>query len=464
MKNFKLLFLSIIMALAFVACDEPKQVSLLDYVPQSAEGVMSFNAQKFFSEAGCDVIGDKVEMNSVLRAVYKHFQYHDALPFDVDSLLASGSVDTRQIIAYEHGGCRLLSFILSDRTALDKQLLRDDRSWTVEGDYETIALKNQVVMLRECGEKYLCWVGHGYAPSLIQSIEEAILAPISACEWKREYLCGDRIFSGLFDANFLENAMAAIAFDSERDYATIDLKFLDSEGKRVAFIDDQLAPINAEFIQYLYPHDNIAFAVGIPDSVDWNSFVEEFSPRMNNNVKMAIAMAMPYLYDVSGTLAVAVGPAAGAQSILNVGADTWDFVVQLPFKENRATEIYQQVKAIVESKGGEEIEGCLEYKVDDVIYLLALDGNNLIFSNREIMKRGDASIAPDVFDGKLIAFAGEIGYASELSKALELPFGVSVSAWCEEKNIHARARLNKSGNSFLNATLNELVQRKQWKE
>lgn len=474
MKNVKLVLSLVIIGLLSWTCKESELRPLLDTVPSDAKLVAAIDFDRIFKECGCNVEAGKVTLTDELSSlVAKSDADGVLLPF-VKSLLQSGSVELTQVLAFvDSQNDRYLTFRVNDESALwmvlDSCSAIGGRHMEYEGYCYTRLSQGFIVTGDGQG-----WItsreSHDIVADLKLMLQQTLKTSIDKVSWEKDYLSSGKMITLLGDVNELadgyygcdesDGAVALLTLDSERNQAVIDVTLLSESGERLKF-NKMFAKIDTSFKRYLYPYDNIAVAVGIPDNIDWNQLYESISARLSYEWNVAATMIMPYLREISGTLVVAAGPVAGAQSLSEVNASTWELMVILPLKENKANDFYQDVKSWARTLKlpVDEVGGTLEYKDGEVSYYVKSVGNNLIISNREIVERGDARLSTDMFEGKSFAAVGEVPYNSEIMKALGLPFGFDVTVWCDDNRFQVRTSLNRAQSSFMESVVAELARR-----
>ncbi len=474
MKNVKLVFVLVLIGLLSWTCKESELRPLLDTVPSDAKLVAAIDFDRIFKECGCDTEAGKVLLTDELESlVAKNDIDGEIMPF-VKSLIQSGSVELTQVLAFvDSRNNPYVTFRVNDESALwmvlDSCSLNQSRHKEQDGYCYTRLSQGFIVTGEGQG-----WItskkSHDIVADLKLMLQQTLEASIGITSWKKECLSSDKMISLLGSVSELangyyrceedEDAIALVTLNSERNRAVVDVTLFSETGKRLK-LNTMFTNINTSFKRYLYPYDNIAIALGVPDNIDWNHLYESISANLSYEESIAATMIMPYLREISGTLVVAAGPVAGAQSLSQVGVSTWELMVILPLKGNKANDFYQDVRSWARTLKLpiEEVDGSLVYKDGDLSYYVKSEGNNLIISNREIVVRGDTRLTTDMFEGKSFAAVGEVPYNSEIMKALDLPFGFDVTIWCDDNRLQIRASLNRAQSSFLESVIAELARR-----
>lgn len=458
-------------AIAFVlllgACEKQAVPELLDTVPADMKSVASVDLDKFFKEAGCEVKSDKVTLTDDLKIVLEKSGLSSSRVLLISRLAKSGVVSLDEILCFSNSAnTQYVTFKINGLQQFCEfvELNAVDFSTKEESDGYVYyrGAENYFIVANE----HQGWVIQSHSYDIISDLKliqnRADESSIADIEWKVSFLSGDKILSALvadIDGKITEysgcdeylQSVVGLSIDATGDNFTADVCVYSADG-RLLTLDSAFSKIDTSFLEYLYPNDVASVAVGVRGDTDWNILYERVRPLLPREYRLMANMLIPYLKDIDGTVVVAGGPVAGAQSISRYDAETWEFIVIAPLKEGKAADVYADIKNMASPFIEiDETETGISGRFGEItFYLSAIDGN-LMFSNREIIKRGDARLTADQFESKSVAVIGDIAYNSELMRALDLPYGVDFSLTLDSNRLRLRTRLNGASTSILKA-------------
>lgn len=473
MKNVMRLTALFSFALLVFSCTQQSQVSLLETVPADVKSVAVTDLDKLLKEAGCGVSSGKVTFTDDVNALMSHSGIGETEIGMITRFAGSGAVALDEVVMFSDARDRMcLTFHVKDEPTLLSMIDSCGISTgaRVEADeYSYYPVQDGFIVVGNGQGWLLERKSHDIVADVKLMLQNAEQASVGKVEWKTRFLENDDMFAALIDvpvsleAYFGSAEYAAtvvgVNADSERDYAVVDVKLYTSEGKRLK-INTLLAPINSSFLKYLYPYDIAALAVGVPADVDWHALYETFEPMMSYDTRAALSMMLPYMKSIEGTMSFAFGPVAGAQALNMASVETWEFAMMMPLKPGMAQESYNSIRQLARNYNlpFKEVENAMEYKSGEVTFYLSAVNDCIVFSNREIVERGDTRLSADSFEGKAIALVADVSYKSEIMKAMDIPFGFEFTAWVDDDRLQLRSRLNGASASFLESCIGALAE------
>lgn len=457
---------SMAFVLSLASCKEQISHGLLDTVPSDAKVVASIDLDKFFKEAGCEVASDKVTLTDDLNTVLEKSGLNTSQRLFVKRLAKSGVVSLDEVLYFSNGAKKeCLTFKINglqqfcdfvELNAIDYSA-REER----DGYVYYCGAKDFIV-----ANEYQGWIIQCRSYDIISDLQlmlsKADESAIADVAWKASFLSQDKILSSLIDdaegkiaeyCGVAEDLRAVVGLniDASGDKFTADICAYTADGKSLS-LSRAFSKIDTSFLKYLYPNDVAAVAVGVRGDTDWKMLYENIKPLLPREYRIGASVLIPYMEDLDGTVVIAGGPIAGAQSISQYDAETWEFLVIAPLKDGKAVEVYDEVKAMAAPFVDiENTETGMSGKLGGVTYYLSVVDGSLMFSNREIVERGDTRLSAEQFEGKAVAMVGDIAYKSELMRALDLTYGVDLSLTLDSDRMRLRTRLNGGSTTILKA-------------
>jgi hypothetical protein len=218
-----------------------------------------------------------------------------------------------------------------------------------------------------------------------------------------------------------------------------------------------LGLIDTSFLKYTPGETQLAVAAAVNPGLPWKDVLStaQMIPGLDFGTRMMVESVLSQLQLAEGTVSLAAAPAAGAPALATFSFATWDVIAMARFPEAVTGETVDRITGMARMAG-------LAVSLDQGIYTAdlsavdrrlgslyygALDGN-LALSTRPFDSMTDNQLA-SVFEGKSAAAVLDIPYRSETMKALELPYGINVTAQIDGGRLQIRARFNGSNSSFM---------------
>lgn len=463
---------AMIVAVMLASCSGGKS-DMLELVPADAQVVATLNLTKLLESAGCKVENDKVTLSAELSQLVDNSDFKENRD-KIDRILLSGCIGLDRVVAFHKDAMQKPVVIVkvndadvfgellvaAGYTAVDMNngyhgYVRQDENWLIKdgmGWLVTCGFRDDPVavldgLLDDAGRKSVASVGwkadllgkDGFANSII-----SIPFPLDAFYGDDKYRNVSYYAGSDFDGNKVEAEYAVYSADGKR------LELLPGA-------DD----IDTGFLKYLTEDDIAAIAIGVSGDADWNSWLRSFDPTLPRDARMVAPMALPYLKNLDGTVAVAGGPVNGAKSFERPSLADWSFIAMAKMKDDAAETIVLQVKALAGQSGMgtvNEVDGGFSIYIprEGTLYLVARDGY-LMLSNREVTGNGSTALNPSWFKGRSLALGLSVHKDSKIFAQYGVPFGVSLDGGVDGDECNGRIVLDGTGQSFVEAIVSYAI-------
>lgn len=435
--------------------------SLLESVPSTARAVVNVHADEFLKEAGCQLQGSKVTLSSELNSFLDGIDNGNALK----DLLSSGAVDLESMV----------SFITSDGVSISTARLMDvDKfeayfetlglKWAAHGDFNVAQAKGCDLLVRDDQ----CWAvtGGNSVAVLERVLKNAEKKPVTDVPGIKDALTGDGQLR--FAVNLGNDIASVYGSEYQNSYLTgimgvngelfnLDMEMVSSKGKSLK-IAPSLGKIDPEFLNYLSTQDAAVIAMSFKGDTDWPALIKALAPRLSLGNAMMLSAIDPYLSQIDGTVAVAIGPAGAAESLTRT--DAWNFTVVAKMKRGGARQVVDKLKGYISQARipTTEEEGLTVVAMPDMTVRFGEKDGYFVATNREMLGNGMPDLAPD-FDGKRFAGYIDIPYNSEMMKASKMPYGFNIVMASDDKKASLKLRLNGANMGILEAVIAEAAKK-----
>lgn len=395
----------LVMMLGIAGCSREKQ--LLDTVPADAASVMVLDAEKLTGYMNGSAYGGSLTADEVLdRFLFKATKRSRN---ELKTLLTSDAVDRHAMVGFSvkgDGGSVMSSikegdfFYTFKINDVDKFVgLLDVGSPTVIGDYDVYQLEGAVLFIKD-NQGWIAWGDPaGAARKLDTQLDIASNTALSSIKGVTGYLDGDDGFlrTAISMAQTGEQGWVCVtaSVDDAGKELEVDANYLDPSGKK-AKMDKYLQDINTDMLSYTTPADMIVMAVGIRHDTDWEGLINYCQAiyPLDSRQRAALALVLPYLKRIDGTLLVAAGVTADERiSSRKDFSNDVNFVVAVNVAKSQAKATLKDFAGVASLLGIPMIEKdggyILQAKGMSPVTLKIVNGSTIVFANRSLEQLGN---------------------------------------------------------------------------
>ncbi len=291
--------------------------------------------------------------------------------------------------------------------------------------------------------------------------------------------------SKAYDLDLLKNGYGTIACSLQDLSLTIECCLVDNAGKFIPnYLDeDGTVEVNPSLLKYATEQDFMVAMAAVPQSIDWNSVLNEAvdmmgGPGVSGIDTMTTTMLSMLLSDLTGTVMLAAGPQSYDKIDHLYG---WHAVVAAEMKEGKAAQYIDMLKAFVESNNQEKQRVAKEYKAygwtqyqpvllgceyndgklaitipsEGTLYAEAR-GNDFVASLSPISTSGGCNIGAGDFRHTMGGIVIDIPKDNPLITVFNFPFGCNFSYTWDGSSLILKAKQTETDGLFLN-NLFELI-------
>lgn len=379
---------------------------LLDTVPADAAAVVVLDAEKLVGYMNGPAYGGTLSSDAVLdRFLVKSTERSRS---ELKALLTSDAVNRHFMVGFAvkgsgssvftsmRKGVQVYTFEINNVDRLVEQMGATEAVPT-EG-FDTYELEGATLFVK--GKQG--WIAGGdaveAAKMLAEQLEIASNTPVSAVKGINEYLTDDDGFlrTAISMAQTGEQGWTCVttSIDDAGKQLEVDADYIGPDGKK-ADMDKYLGSIDMKLLDYTTPADMIVAAVAVKSSTDWDflvNYVQAIYP-MTFQQRSALAVAMPYLKRIDGTLMVAAGITRDDRVSPGDFTNEINFVAAVQVDKSKAKTMLADLASMASVAGMPMVQ-----KGDDYIFqpsgatpitLKLVNGNCLIITNRQLDQLGN---------------------------------------------------------------------------
>lgn len=458
MKKFSLwsMLLVALVAMGLSSCS--KSSATLDYIAADADFVMSLNVRSILENAGCKKSGEGVELQGPL-AKLMNLQGQEGTAFR--QLFEEGFVDLDGVFAT--GTFKGDGFMM---TALkDEEKLRaflNDNNFEVEtlGDFSYAQIGSGPTVFWNSDIAAIPFNTWGEPEKLLAPVKDMIRRaeknPLSKVGWKTDLLSSDHAFGafvnmqnipsfaktmmrqqGLGDATAILDATICATIDLSGSKATMKIAYRDADGKTMDPGKEYmkyLDKVDTGLLSYLNKYDVAVAAGGIKGDFPWKGILEPvMQSAFGSGSGQQMAMILPYLEAIDGTLILGAGPRNGLRSFnadeSNIN-ENWDIFFAAQLKQGKAQTFAGDLRNLIQTAGGSsltcsEADGALKVDIQyGPSFYIKADGDNFLVANRPLTKDGGSSVKDDMVSGQKSVLAINLPKGYPVLKELGAEWGV----------------------------------------
>lgn len=226
-------------------------------------------------------------------------------------------------------------------------------------------------------------------------------------------------------------------------------------------IGSDIGQIVPSFAGMLPPRTAGCLAIG---ALDWkpilSSLLEKYAGDSSFGGGLVLSMIRPYIESIDGTVAVAVAPAAGVQSLSRFDLSSWEVFLAASMPADKLEQLNTLISTLPLMSSlpcRKNDDGTCSITLDNHVTLTVgcIDGQ-FIIANYDLALAGVPQFA-SAFEGKTVALEIEIPYKGELAQSLGLPWGLTLDSGVESGEIDATVRINGITGTPLRAVIEALA-------
>lgn len=411
-KTLTLSVICILLASMTTGCNQ--SYDLLDTIPADVAVVATMSPEQLDRDLDGTSFGGTLSPSETLD---KYLRYtHPEIRKSIKTILTTPAIDREMIALYSHHDSKgtdiismlkesvyIVTFKIADEKRLAEELeaespqeidgftaygfrgsslvVKDHQGWLISGKQQeavsTIARQLEIAQGRSIAtikeaSKFLNSDGHLF--NMLLPLKES-----DTPGWTHLY--------GKLDDNGRQLKFNAAHFDLN--------------GKEIN-LDDNLDEINADLAQYTAPTDVFAMALGVASDTNWDeiiSYVSSVFP-MKMSQRAMMAVAIPYLKRIDGTILIAAGQPATdkhAATMQNATAQI-DFFVGIELKKDQIKNTFDEMGNLIATLGIPATrldDGRLLWSAPGIapITIQVVNGNCIAITNRPLEQLGNEAVA-----------------------------------------------------------------------
>ena len=458
MKKLSLWSMLLLMVVAMGLSSCSKSSATLDYIAADADFVMSLNVRSILENAGCKKSGEGVELQGPL-AKLMNLGGDESASFR--QLLEEGFVDLDGVFATgSFKGDGFMMAALKDEEKLRAFLKENDCEVETLGDFSYARIGSGPTVFWNSDIAAIPFNTWGEPEKLFAPVKDMLRRaeknPLSKVGWKTDILSGDHAFGafvnmqnipsfaktmmrqqGLGAAAGLLDATVCATIDLSGAKATMKIAYRDADGKRMDPGKEYmkyLGKIDTGLLPYLNKYDVVVAAGGIKGDLPWKEILEPvMKGALGSGSGQQMAMVLPYLEAIDGTLMIGAGPRNGLRSFSGSERDfneNWDVFFAAQLKDGKAQTFVNDLGNLVRGMGGSsmtctEADGGLKVDIQyGPSFYIKADGDNFLLANRPLTKEGGSSVKDDMVSGQKSVLAINLPKGYPVLKELGAEWGV----------------------------------------
>lgn len=437
-------------------CSKNHDGNILDTVPADAKAVVTADLDAIVKNAGCKVVNGVVTLSPDLQGLVEKMNNHQQLY--VKRIIAIASmVNISHIVFYlDNAGSPVLTFELTRPELFNVTLSASAKSYDTEGDYTVYKMKEGGIVATNGTQG---WIADDI-DTVIRNVNNAQQMPLSTNTAAYEYVnyastvtcalsISDKIVKDK-SGNIYKHICGVLNLTDnliEGEFAMID-----QEGNNFD-ATPYIEPIDANIAKLIPDNSQLVIASGKP---------ADMSQILSNATKyadcdMTTAQIINLLGQaINGSMAVAASPAADSQYLFTSPETAWNAsaAVQL---DSESMEQILSLASLAALSGGVDIyeddvtgQQCLDYKSGRIFY--GSFDDYFAMSTTPIDETNTGAYAEQL-NGSLFTVIANVPYNSPIVKALNIPYGFTVTANVLTDRTNVAIRINGSNSSILKSAI-----------
>lgn len=449
------------LSLALWSCDDNSpSTDLLSSVPADAMVVAKTDFLNIITEAGCLPTNGRYMLTPAIESL---LESSDTSTQTLVTLLAdlAPEVDLTSVVwyLYTENSQPVIIAGAKDTEALMARLAHSSTASVKISDYNVYTFDGACVIVRD----RLLWIARS-ADHVIDINEIAAKKSFSTNTAKVKSLnsSGDivAVVSGVKTSipglEIPEESFATISARCLRSGFNLHISLSAPDGKSVE-IGSGMEYIEPSFVSLMPRQTAACIAVG---NLDWHMIYPAVAGAFDGGGGVILPMLRPYIEAIDGTVAVAVAPAAGMQSLGNFDLSTWEvfFAASMPQEKlDQFTTLISALSTMSDIPCRANDNGTYTLQLPDGIAITIGNINgSLVIANYDLSVAGAQKFSTS-FDNKVLAMDIDIPYNGELARTLGLPWGISVDAGVGSGSFDAMIKLNGIKTTPLKALIEYLA-------
>lgn len=439
-------------------------VDPLSSVPADAVAVARADFRALANEAGCPAEGGRYTLTPALESV---LGASDTSTQTLVTLLADLAPETDLSSVYWYvpatGSQPVVTLMATDGDALLARLADTAVASVKIADYNVYTFPGASAVVRDSQ----LWIARS-ADLVIDTNDAAARRPFSTDKAKTDALSAEAdivaVISGVQTSipglEIPADAFATAKLRCLRGGFNLQVSLTGSDGAPI-YVGSDMAAVDPSFAS-LMPKQTVAcLALG---ALDWHevylSIVAALGPNMGDTGRMVLSMLRPYIESIDGTVAVAVAPAAGLQSLGSFDLSSWEVFLSAAMPQDKLDQFTTLISAMASMSDfpcKDNGDGTYTLSLPGGVSLTAgsIDGK-FVIANYDLAVSGAQSLVPHL-DSRVLALDLDIPYGGDLSRSLGLPWGLSVDAGVGSGMFDATVRLNGINTTPLKALIEGLA-------
>ncbi|MDE6094329.1 MAG: hypothetical protein K2F61_06090 [Muribaculaceae bacterium] len=449
-KQFKICLTAVMAIFMLWGCDKGETATdPLASVPADAVAVARADFRKLITEAGCVPVDGRYEITPVIQGLLAS---SDTSTLTLVSLLADIAPETDLSSVYWYipssGAKPVVTLQILDADALMKRLSATAVASVKIADYNVYTFSGASAVVRDSQ----LWIARS-ADMAMEANDIAASAPFSADKVKSEALKAEADIVAVLQAGQLDIPGADLPSGA---FVTASARCLRSgfylnayvsapDGTPV-YIGADMKPVDTSFASLMPRQTAACLALG---SLDWRvvypAALAALGDKLGDNGRMVLSMLRPYIESIDGTVAVAVAPAAGTQSLGELSLSSWEVFLSASMPQEKLDQLTTLISAMASmsdfpcrSNG----DGTYALVLEDCLTLTvgSIDGK-FVIANYDLSVAGVQRLVPHL-DNRVALLDVDIPYDGDLARVLHMPWGVSVDAGIASGVMDATIKLN----------------------
>jgi len=438
-------------AMALVSCQKSNEP--LAMIPADADVMASINVVKIMENAGCKADGNRITLTDGAAAVVNWGKSQAPL---LRGIMESGALDLEHVyMVGSSSGSPVFLTAVTDAGALEK-ILTDNAFNSTESDSWAVWSKDGAPSFL-MGEAVVVVTDSrsdaaATAKAVNTLLKGASKKSVADVEWRRECLGRDNAVNLLaeLDATGMPvDGTMSVGIKLDGAEASAEIARLDGEGKKMAdaagFME-YFRDVNTGMLKYLNGFDVAVAAFGVKGDFPWQK-VADMAGDADPRSRQVMAMVLPYLQSLDGTLMIGAGPRRGLASFMMSDAsdfmEYWDVTVAVELKEGDAQKYLAQLETLLKMNPLPGLSVCAE-------------GNTLI-ATTGAGADGVPSVDASVLKGQSNILAVRLPKEGAVMTGLNASFGVDFRCWADKDVTRATLRLTDTDKPLLETLLGQVM-------
>ena len=420
-KAIALSIVCILLASMSTSCN--KSHDILDTIPADVAVVATLSPEQLDKDLDGTSFGGTLTPSETLDKYFRHT--HPEIRKSLKTILSTQAIERGKIAVYSHhdsngadiismlkGSVYIVTFKIDDEKRLAEELEAEDPQ-EING-FTAFRLKNSSLVVKD-GQG---WLISGKQPEAVKAIarqlEIAQGRSIATVKEAAEFLNSDgHLFNMLLSLKDSDTPGWTHLYgklDNDGHQLKFKASYFDLNGKEIK-LDDNLDEINAGLAKYTAPTDMFVMALGIASDTDWDEIINYVSSvfPMKMSQRAMMAVAIPYLKRIDGTILIAVGqpsadsPETKTQDLRRLRPSEQrgvqiEFFVGIELKKDEIKDTFNELGNLIATLGIPATrldDGRMLWSAPGIapITMQVVNGNCIAITNRPLEQLGNEAVA-----------------------------------------------------------------------